>query len=53
MVGGRLKQLFQPRNPMNLPQLAKRHSLKGRIPPAVTMVEDLLGICVRERANHA
>jgi hypothetical protein len=43
-IGGRLKKLLQPGNPVNLPQLAKRYPLKGRISPAVAMVEDLLGI---------
>jgi hypothetical protein len=52
-VAGRLKQLFHPHNAVNLPQLAQRHPLESRIPAAVAMRKDLLGLCVGKRANHA
>jgi hypothetical protein len=38
---------------MNLPQLAERHPLKRGIPPAMAMVEHLLGLFIGKRANHA
>jgi hypothetical protein len=46
-------KFFEPRNPMDLPQLAKGNALKRRIPPTVAMVEHLLGIFIGKRANHA
>jgi hypothetical protein len=53
MVGGRLKEILDPGNPVNLPQFAQRHSFKRRIPEAVAMEKDLLGSGIGERANHA
>ena len=53
MIGGRLKKLIQTGNPVNLPQLTKRHPLKRGVTPAMAMVKDLFGISVGERANHA
>jgi hypothetical protein len=53
MVGGSLKEILDPGNPVNLPQFAQRHPFKRRISEAVAMVKDLLGSCIGKRANHA
>jgi hypothetical protein len=38
---------------MNLPQFAKCHPLKSRVTPAVSAIENLLGLFIGKRADHA
>lgn len=52
-VTRRLVQVFNAKNPVNLPELAQSNSFYRPESPAVTVIEDFLSFSVGERANHA